>query len=103
MIIILYIYYNKIMIDIKYYNIIKKVEKFKNDNQNYLRPETTEDIFKAQQEFCNECNIDMQTLNYYLLNLYSSYLYFSEDKYSSKKIKVNKYVKENVMTSKIEY
>ena len=79
------------MIDIKYYNMLKKVAKFKNDNCNYKEHKDMEDVMEMHENFMNECKIDWSMLNQYILTLQRSYLYFKDDKYCGKKCqKINK-------------
>tara|TARA_B110000459_G_C16236357_1_gene327255 strand:- start:155 stop:550 length:396 start_codon:yes stop_codon:yes gene_type:complete len=79
------------MIDIKYYNTLKKVAKFKNDNCNYNEHKGMEDIIELHENFMNECKIDWNMLNQYILTIQRSYLYFKDDKYYGKKCqKINK-------------
>ena len=43
-----------------------------------------EEIMELHENFMNECNIDWDMLNPYILATQRSYLYFKDDKYYSK-------------------
>ena len=78
------------MIDIKYYNTLKKVAMFKNDHSHYNEHKNMESVMELHENFMNDCNIDWSMLNQYMLDLQRSYLYFKDDKYGTKCQKINK-------------
>tara|TARA_Y100000385_G_scaffold267638_1_gene303959 strand:+ start:56 stop:307 length:252 start_codon:yes stop_codon:yes gene_type:complete len=73
----------------KYYNTLKKVAKFKNDNSNYNDYMNVDDVKELHENFMNECNIDWDMLTQYILYIQRSYLYFKSDKYGEKSQKIN--------------
>ena len=87
------------MIDIKYYNTLKKVAKFKNDNCHYNEHMNMEDVMELHDNFMNECNIDWSMLKQYILTIQLSYLYFNDDKYGRKCEKMIKRVKTNAINN----
>jgi hypothetical protein len=78
------------MIDIKYYNTLKKVTNFKNDHSHYNEHKNMKSVMELHENFMNDCNIDWSMLTQYILTIQRSDLYFKDDKYGTKCQKINK-------------